>query len=53
MNTLELVLWSFITLACIKLDNKPIYEHFQDLKIKFNKFIGKEESIEKYIEIEN
>jgi hypothetical protein len=49
MDIFEFGVWCFFTLVCIKLDNKPIYEHLQDLKAKYNKFVGKEENIDDYV----
>lgn len=52
MDALELAIWCFLTLICIKLNDKSIYEHLQDLNVKLNKFAEIDEDINEYVDLE-
>lgn len=52
MNALELVIWYSLTLICLQLGDKPLYEHYQDLKEKWNRFIGIDKDINQYEDLE-
>lgn len=48
INIFELYIWGILTLILMRLNEKPIYDHLQDLKFKYNQFMGIEEDINQY-----
>jgi hypothetical protein len=43
MTALEFIIWGSLTVILMKLNEKTIYEHIQDLKFEYNKFISRHE----------
>lgn len=52
LNIPEIIISLTLILILLKLNEKPIYDHLQDLKFKYNKFMEIEEDITKYYTIE-
>ena len=48
MSPIELYIVGILSLILMKLNEKPIYDHLQDLKFKYNQFMGNEEDINQY-----